>query len=148
MLVATLSKLIQIFVSEVCITLLPLSFSTKPIESLDLVSAAQLYLKKCITRNMLIFVWNIIVSKFDIGYANVAQRKIKKKSEGPIHLRQFLIPLEQRQNIHDWVDKLLAKGVTSGSNVFSTIDLTCGFLQKGLASESCKCYRLLSILWV
>jgi transposase InsO family protein len=129
-------------------------------------------------------------SKFDIGHSDVVQHKINMKTEDPIHVRQFRIPLEHRQTIYDWVDELLAKGAIevsrscfntpiflvpkphghgmravldfrqvnnasvpdrytirevrdcvdeigmSGSDVFSTIDLTSGFWQQSLAPES------------
>jgi putative transposase len=49
-------------------------------------------------------------SKFDIGRSDVVEHKINMKSEDPVHVRQFRIPLEHRQTIYDWVDELLAKG--------------------------------------
>ena len=38
------------------------------------------------------------------------EHKVTMKSEDPIHIRQFRIPLEHRQTIYDWVDELLKKG--------------------------------------
>ena len=49
-------------------------------------------------------------SKFDIGRTDVIDHKVTMKSEDPIHIRQFRIPLEHRQTIYDWVDELLKKG--------------------------------------
>ena len=46
-------------------------------------------------------------SKFDIGRTDVIEHM---KSEDPIHIRQFRIPLEHRQTIYDLVDELLKKG--------------------------------------
>ena len=36
-------------------------------------------------------------SKFDIGRTDVIEHKVTMKSEDPIHIRQFRIPLEHRQ---------------------------------------------------
>ena len=49
-------------------------------------------------------------SKFDIGRSDVIEHKVNLRSEEPIHVRQFRIPLEHRQTIYDWVDELLSKG--------------------------------------
>ena len=49
-------------------------------------------------------------SKFDLGRTDVVEHKVTLKSEDPIHVRQFRIPLEHRQTIYDWVDELLSKG--------------------------------------
>ena len=49
-------------------------------------------------------------SKFDIGRTDLIEYKVTMKSEDPIHIRQFRIPLEHRQTIYDWVDELLKKG--------------------------------------
>ena len=48
-------------------------------------------------------------SKFDIGPTDVIEHKVIMKSEDPIHIRQFCIPLEHKA-IYDWVDELLKKG--------------------------------------
>ena len=131
-------------------------------------------------------------SKFDLGWTDVVEHKVNMKSEDPIHVRQFRIPLEHRQTIYDWVDELLSKGAIevsrscfntpiflvpkphghgmravldfrqvntasipdrytirevrdcvdeigmSGSDVFSTIDLTSGFWQQSLEKGSRK----------
>ena len=49
-------------------------------------------------------------SKFDLGRTDVVEHKVTLRSEEPIHVRQFRIPLEHRQTIYDWVDELLSKG--------------------------------------
>ena len=46
-----------------------------------------------------------------VGYEPTPpKRLVTMKSEDPIHIRQFCIPLEHRQTIYDWVDELLKKG--------------------------------------
>ena len=47
--------------------------------------------------------------KFDLGRTDVIEHKVTMKTEEPIHIRQFRIPLEHRQTIYDWVDELLKK---------------------------------------
>ena len=42
--------------------------------------------------------------KFDLGRTDVIEHKVSMKTEEPIHIRQFRIPLEHRQTIYDWVD--------------------------------------------
>ena len=44
------------------------------------------------------------------------EHKVTMKSEDPIHIRQFRIPLEHRQTIYDWVDELLKKGAIEVSH--------------------------------
>ena len=48
--------------------------------------------------------------KFDLGWTDVVEHKIDLTDDDPVHIRQFRIPLEHRQTIYDWVDKLLKKG--------------------------------------
>ena len=48
--------------------------------------------------------------KFDLGWTDVVEHKIELNDDGPVHIRQFRIPLEHRQTIYDWVDELLKKG--------------------------------------
>jgi len=48
--------------------------------------------------------------KFDLGWTDAIQHKIEMTDDDPIHIKQFRIPLEHRQQIYDWVDELLQKG--------------------------------------
>lgn len=48
--------------------------------------------------------------KFDLGRTGIVKHSIKLKTEEPIHIKQFRIPLEHVDVIHDWVDELLKKG--------------------------------------
>ena len=48
--------------------------------------------------------------KFDLGRAGVVKHAIRLKTQEPIHQKQFRIPLEHVDVIHDWVDQLLRSG--------------------------------------
>ena len=48
--------------------------------------------------------------KFDLGRTGVIKHAIRLKDKNPIHMKQFRIPLEDVQIIHDWVDELIKKG--------------------------------------
>ena len=48
--------------------------------------------------------------KFDLGRTGVVKHAIRLKSDEPIHQKQFRIPLEHVDVIHDWIDELWKKG--------------------------------------
>ena len=52
---------------------------------------------------------------FDLGHTDKVKHKIKLKESDPIHIKQFRIPLEHVDVIHNWVDELIAKGAIQPS---------------------------------
>ena len=48
--------------------------------------------------------------KFDLGISDVIKHTIRMKSEEPIHVKQFRIPLAHEQLIQTYVDELLRRG--------------------------------------
>ena len=53
--------------------------------------------------------------KFDLGKTDMIEHKIVMKDEIPIHGRQFRIPFEHEEILHDYVDELLKKGAIEPS---------------------------------
>ena len=47
---------------------------------------------------------------FDLGRTGVLKHAIRMKDTEPIHSKQFRIPLEQIELVHDWIDRLAEKG--------------------------------------
>ena len=47
---------------------------------------------------------------FDLGRTKTVKHAIRLKDQEPIHIKQFRIPLEHVDVIHDWVEELEAKG--------------------------------------
>ena len=48
------------------------------------------------------------------------EHKVHMKTKDPIHIRQFRIPLEHRQTIYDWVDKLLKGAIEVSRSCFNS----------------------------
>ena len=48
--------------------------------------------------------------KFDLGHTTVIKHAIRMKNDVPIHCRQFRVPFEHEQVLHNYVDELLKKG--------------------------------------
>jgi transposase InsO family protein len=49
-------------------------------------------------------------TKFDLGFTDVIKHSIRMENDVPIHSRQFRVPFEHEQMLHDYVDELLKKG--------------------------------------
>ena len=52
----------------------------------------------------------ISTDKFDLGWTDVIQHKIHMKDQVPVHSRQFRIPFEHEETVHQYVRELLKKG--------------------------------------
>ena len=49
-------------------------------------------------------------SKFDLGWSDVVRHKIRMKSEEPIFVRQFRVPMHHQEVLREFVNELLRKG--------------------------------------
>lgn len=62
--------------------------------------------------------WDIIkknmgvfsINKFELGRTNAFQHDIRMNTRMPLHRKQFRIPIQNEQHIHEYVDQLLASG--------------------------------------
>ncbi len=65
----------------------------------------------------LIMRYHDVVSKdkFDLGKTDVIKHKIVMKDDVPIHGRQFRIPFEHEEVLHDYIDELVKKGAIEPS---------------------------------
>lgn len=70
--------------------------------------------KKCL-KLLLEFQDVVSMDSYDLGRTKVMPHKIKLKSEDPIHLRQFRIPWDHREFLHNFVSELLEKGCIQAS---------------------------------
>ena len=53
--------------------------------------------------------------KYDIGHVKVMPARIRMKTEEPIYVKQFRLPLAHQQEIRDYCEKLLKAGVLENS---------------------------------
>ena len=69
------------------------------------------------TYRKLLYLYHDVISKgkFDMGRTDVVEHKIDLIDDDTVHIRRFRIPLQHRQTIYDWVDKLLKKGPIEAS---------------------------------
>ena len=49
-------------------------------------------------------------NKMDLGHADVVEHKIVMKDQEPVHTRQFKVPFEHEEVLHNYVDELLRQG--------------------------------------